>query len=491
MKVSSSSLFSVSILSKFNVPVISQTFFSLTDDKRTKLRSEAEVSQRPEEEEGGGGSSSQLYYRIEYRTAQDLHPMVRGLWQRCPLNRTIPIPPDKTMSAYMKERVSNELAPGFPESSFNNNNSQPKENYKRPIFGGDGSESVSNLLAGFKDPGPKKKKDEMYKPPPEVRRLGATATVVDPFKPVTHSLPTSMTTTTKPTSLKRPNTFYDGEPVGGSSSTSQPIPSTSRNPPTTAPLRRATTSASSSALASTLNRAPLVGKTDSQNPLQASFDPPPGQELLINRHPLDPVIDHASTTAFELPRNFKPIIWSKGTFKIHLVIDTREGTREFGKRIELCEKMSRDLGIRVEKKMLPLGDMIWVAKKIDPRTGEPPLLDRDGGGGGENDVVLDAIVERKRLDDLESSLKDGRYHSQKVSGGRPSFLSLKGCSSKAHHSCFLGSFEQIRLKDSGISHRIYLVEKYGETNSNSKIKFLFLILSFLPRSLPSSHEDWN
>ncbi|GAA5964575.1 hypothetical protein JCM3765_005241 [Sporobolomyces pararoseus] len=412
-------------------------FYLDENDRRTKLRSEAEVSQ-PE--------TGQLYYRIEYRTAQDLHPMVRGLWNPSILNRSIPIPPDKTKSAYIKERVSNEFAPGFPESSFNNHQIV-KEKDKRSSFISSSStsnDSVSNLLAGYKDSGPKKRKDEMYKPPPEVRRLGA---IIDLFEPVTHSLPT---TTTMAANLKRPNpsTHTHGEPVvvvGGfasSSSSSQPLSFSSRirasSPPPpppplpqTIPLRRTTTATSSNS--DRTSTTPLIQTTSSQNPYQASYDPPPGSQI-INRHPLDPVRDYlpssSSSPNTSFPTSFKPIIWTKGTFKIYLIIDTREGTREMGKRIELCEKMSRDYNIKVDSKMLPLGDMLWVARKIDSKTGKPLQ--------GVQDVVLDAIVERKRLDDLISSIMDGRYLGQKI-----------------------------RLKDSGISHRIYLIEKYGETNSNA------------------------
>lgn len=89
---------------------------------------------------------------------------------------------------------------------------------------------------------------------------------------------------------------------------------------------------------------------------------------------------------------------------MYLIVDSREGTREAGKRVELCEKMERE-GVRVDGKMMPLGDMIWVARRVDPVTKRPT---------GADDVVLDAIVERKRLDDLCNSIIDGRYVGQKV-----------------------------------------------------------------------------
>ena len=57
-------------------------------------------------------------------------------------------------------------------------------------------------------------------------------------------------------------------------------------------------------------------------------------------------------------------------------------------------------GIRVETRPLEVGDMQWVAKARSER--------------GDLEVVLDFVVERKRMDDLVSSIKDGRYAEQKV-----------------------------------------------------------------------------
>ena len=36
------------------------------------------------------------------------------------------------------------------------------------------------------------------------------------------------------------------------------------------------------------------------------------------------------------------------------------------------------------------------------------------GGGTEREMVLDYIIERKRMDDLVGSIIDGRFHEQKV-----------------------------------------------------------------------------
>ncbi|GAA6061815.1 hypothetical protein JCM10212_001121 [Sporobolomyces blumeae] len=370
-------------------------FYLDENDNRTKRRDEAEVSQTED--------TCETLYRIEYRVAQDLHAMVRGLRQAKTLTRAKPLPGGTTKSAYIKERVSASTAPGFPESAMSGAASRPQEKEKAPS-----DDPFSSLLGlgGYKEQ-TRRSKDAMYAAPPEIRRLGAP---VDPFAPVTHSL-LPVASSRRGSSKSQPADQSATASGSGAVGPSQPRPSTS-SVSTSTKRSLATTSSTT-----TSSARPII-RTTSQNPLQASFEPAPGQPL-VNRHPLDPVRDLASRDDFVPPR-FEPIIWKPGTFKVYLIVDTREGTREAGKRIELCEKMEQ-LGVLVDRKMLPLGDMIWVARRVDS-TGRPT---------GEQDVVLDAIVERKRLDDLCSSIIDGRYVGQKI-----------------------------RLKDSGISHRIYLIEKY-------------------------------
>lgn len=62
-------------------------------------------------------------------------------------------------------------------------------------------------------------------------------------------------------------------------------------------------------------------------------------------------------------------------------------------------------GVRCETRQLPLGDMLWIAKRPDDPTSE---------------VLLGYIVERKTASDLASSIIDGRYAY--VMEGRPLFV---------------------------------------------------------------------
>ncbi|KAJ4394405.1 Crossover junction endonuclease mus81 [Gnomoniopsis smithogilvyi] len=118
---------------------------------------------------------------------------------------------------------------------------------------------------------------------------------------------------------------------------------------------------------------------------------------------------------------FTPIVLKPGTFSVHLLLDVRE-VRAKTDRDYLKEELAKK-GVRPIMRALELGDIQWVAKCHDPG-----FLRLNGAEGDE--VVLDHIIERKRLDDLIGSIKDGRFREQKF-----------------------------RLKRSGVSHVTYLIEE--------------------------------
>ncbi|PKS10652.1 hypothetical protein jhhlp_002407 [Lomentospora prolificans] len=118
---------------------------------------------------------------------------------------------------------------------------------------------------------------------------------------------------------------------------------------------------------------------------------------------------------------FSPIQLAPGSFTVELLLDVRE-IRATKDRDYLQEELIKQ-GVRPIMRSLDLGDAQWVA-----RCNDPALLTRLGAEGEE--VVLDWIVERKRLDDLVASIKDGRFHEQKF-----------------------------RLRKSGVKNVIYIVEE--------------------------------
>ena len=86
--------------------------------------------------------------------------------------------------------------------------------------------------------------------------------------------------------------------------------------------------------------------------------------------------------------------------------------------MQQTEEHVRRLGathnIRVEVCHLEGGDALWMAKR---RHGGGGAGGGDGNGNGDGDgdgnYVLDLVIERKRLDDLISSIRDDRYRQQK------------------------------------------------------------------------------
>ncbi|KAL2256537.1 hypothetical protein VTK26DRAFT_1522 [Humicola hyalothermophila] len=122
----------------------------------------------------------------------------------------------------------------------------------------------------------------------------------------------------------------------------------------------------------------------------------------------------------ELP-SFTPIRLPPGSFTVELVLDVRE-VRALTDRDYMQQELAKR-GVKPSVRALELGDALWVA-----RCRQAGWLARQGVEGDE--VVLDYIVERKRLDDLIGSLRDGRFHEQKF-----------------------------RLRRSGVQNVIYLVEE--------------------------------
>lgn len=118
---------------------------------------------------------------------------------------------------------------------------------------------------------------------------------------------------------------------------------------------------------------------------------------------------------------FSPITLPPSSFTVQLLLDIRE-IRAMQDRDYMSEELTKK-GVKPIMRALELGDALWVAKCNDPK-----MLTGKGAEGDE--IVLDWIVERKRLDDLVGSIKDGRFHEQKF-----------------------------RLRKSGIKNVIYIIEE--------------------------------
>ncbi|KAF4089201.1 hypothetical protein AMELA_G00063590 [Ameiurus melas] len=115
-----------------------------------------------------------------------------------------------------------------------------------------------------------------------------------------------------------------------------------------------------------------------------------------------------------------------GTYDIVLCVDFIETTGgNTARKQELVKELQRN-GVAFDIRKLNVGDFLWVAReKVAPVPGQlrPPVA---------KELVLDYIIERKRIDDLCGSIIDGRFREQKF-----------------------------RLKRCGLHKPIYLVEQCG------------------------------
>jgi len=111
------------------------------------------------------------------------------------------------------------------------------------------------------------------------------------------------------------------------------------------------------------------------------------------------------TTASAVYPTFEPIIFPADSYEIIMILDNREVTSH--KNRGYMPNTLQAKGVNVEQRPLAVGDALWIARGriMNPVTREIEV----------QECVVDYILERKRLDDLLGSLRDGRFHEQKVS----------------------------------------------------------------------------
>lgn len=119
-----------------------------------------------------------------------------------------------------------------------------------------------------------------------------------------------------------------------------------------------------------------------------------------------------------------------GKFDVVLCIDNTESTANRKStshfRGLLLEELNKN-GVKFSVRKLSVGDFIWIAQeRVDVSKGRLRLPES-------REVVLEYIVERKRMDDLAGSIIDRRFQEQKF-----------------------------RMKHSGVYNPVYLVEEFGD-----------------------------
>ncbi|KAK4047019.1 Crossover junction endonuclease mus81 [Microbotryomycetes sp. JL201] len=384
-----------------NVDTIFGFYYLDPHDNRSLSKEKAEFTMED-------GTLERLY-RIEYRVAQDLHQMANAIFRKAVLSRREPLPGGKTMSGYLRARTAMDKATGFPSGAPSTNSADEGKGKQTDAPVEPRPDPFNSLMAGYKAPAPKRSKQAMYVLPTEVaQQKSQAARAAD-------SLADGPSCRTKSTSA-----FSLG------SSSPLPIPVRAQTtidltsgqapdaPSSVADPARSLPASASRNVCPSFGTASASFRSGTAIPVAFANSP---VDIVVNRHPLDPAQDNVSATDYQPPQ-FEPRLLRPGTFKIVLIVDTREKGRSAEQDFV---RMLENEGLDVDRKMLTLGDMIWVARPVD----------EFGNPNGQDDVVLNAIVERKRLDDLCKSILDNRYMTQKI-----------------------------RMRDSGITHRTYLIEEY-------------------------------
>lgn len=153
----------------------------------------------------------------------------------------------------------------------------------------------------------------------------------------------------------------------------------------------------------------------------------PGPSESLTKPAVPDLVPQGTSSA--LP-TFTPITLLPGKFTIELVLDIRE-IRAKSDRDYMQNELEKK-GVKPIMRALELGDILWVAKLHNPQ-----LLSSLGAEGDE--VLLDWIIERKRLDDLIGSIKDGRFHEQKF-----------------------------RLRKGGVKNVVYIIEEINMNDDHFK-----------------------
>ncbi|CCE63245.1 hypothetical protein TPHA_0E01510 [Tetrapisispora phaffii CBS 4417] len=168
------------------------------------------------------------------------------------------------------------------------------------------------------------------------------------------------------------------------------------------------------------------------------------KEGLIGNGLINGSATEASNIVQKRYNNISYQLWNRGSYDIFPIIDHRE-VKSVTDREFFINAFHRK-GVHSELRQLSLGDIIWVARHKVTKT----------------ICILDTIIERKRLDDLASSIRDNRFMEQKT-----------------------------RLEKSGCQNKIYLIEEtIGINNNNIQVNMdealktaLWLILVYYKFSM--------
>jgi len=331
--------------------------------------------------------SKQSYCKVEYHCTQQLHQFRRNHVLVDEKESCFTLPRQETMIGWLKSEKSIPTCPGlFPAGASRRHN----------LAKTDRASTINFLLMSEQDSS--KPKTSIYEPPGVLQAAPELAVTTDSSAPPDPcpakrrpQVPTSHATAAISPRAELPS--YEVQPIQAPPK-SHPKPSDPH---------------------AELNSNP---KPNRSRP-RASF-------ATADHVPRDVPNPRASIgTIGSIAHQVKADVWKANTYSVMLLIDNREVQSQNNRDgiFQACLSRARQtMGhqAKVQQRPLPVGDAIWVA--VHNATGK--------------EVVLDSVVERKRLDDLCKSIVDARFHEQKA-----------------------------RLKNSGLKDRIYLVESYYSHNN--------------------------
>lgn len=192
--------------------------------------------------------------------------------------------------------------------------------------------------------------------------------------------------------------------------------------------KTATTPAPKQTSSSILKNTTKRSEDDIQMLSESEEEQAPPKTPLAKLIPIKDSSGSADQLHLNMSSSLDPIKIRPGTFEIHMLLDNRE-VRTTRDRDYIARELRNKHDIIADVRPLPLGDVLWVARMKPPHCAALKRQNLGDSDEGSSEIVLDHIVERKRLDDLISSLRDGRLHEQKF-----------------------------RLKRSGMKHVTYLIE---------------------------------
>lgn len=138
----------------------------------------------------------------------------------------------------------------------------------------------------------------------------------------------------------------------------------------------------------------------------------------------------SSSNSQKSTSNYIPFIFPPATYEIILCVDSRERIQTNfcqENRAAFASALQKQ-DIKLEVRTLPLGDFVWIAReKLQNNNNQEDMVRfssiisdsscSNSSSTQKNDIrkelVLDYIIERKRIDDLASSIKDRRWIEQK------------------------------------------------------------------------------